>query len=460
MKPRICVNLIVRNESHVILRVLNNLLFNIDLLAILDNGSDDDTIYKARKFMFDNKKPGGVISRPWFGFGVTRTESLRYAEYLITKFDKVTDVQHVNLFIPNPESERNLSEMLPKIPNLTGAITFETFIIHRADIKFNSSDISHEIKRYDARHFLFQHIEQPKNPWYILFIDADNMICPIDSAHDSGDKFLIDRSKLTADQYMVQTGQSGMTYESSLLIKMNIKREWYWDMPVHEFLGHNEKIPIVINHIAGAYMYSGREGARNRDKLKYLNDALVLERELIHRPDNGRIKFYIGNSYKDSLKHGEAIRWYKKVIADKSSWIEERYVSAANIAQLLSESQSQRKRKKIIKYWRIAHDLMPARREAAYHLVRYYKEKEMFRTGFELASTVLNMNSKPPILFNRENEVLYLFLDDASICAFYIGDYTQAEIFAHEMLKIPNINSHQKTHVIENLQMIESRKKN
>lgn len=74
---RICLNMIVKNESHIIERCLQSVYHLIDSWCIVDTGSTDGTQEIIKNFLKD--KPGELIERPWVNFGYNRNEALGFA---------------------------------------------------------------------------------------------------------------------------------------------------------------------------------------------------------------------------------------------------------------------------------------------------------------------------------------------------------------------------------------------
>lgn len=78
MQPHIRLNMIVKNESAVILRCLKSVKPWIHSWVIVDTGSTDGTQQLIQDFMQD--LPGKLFERPWHNFGFNRTEALQLAQ--------------------------------------------------------------------------------------------------------------------------------------------------------------------------------------------------------------------------------------------------------------------------------------------------------------------------------------------------------------------------------------------
>lgn len=76
-RPTICLNMIVKNEAHVIARCLDSARPLIDRWCIVDTGSSDGTQARIRELM--QGIPGTLHERPWKNFGHNRTEALELA---------------------------------------------------------------------------------------------------------------------------------------------------------------------------------------------------------------------------------------------------------------------------------------------------------------------------------------------------------------------------------------------
>jgi len=77
----ICLNMIVKNESHIILDTLNNLClyFNFDYWVIVDTGSTDNTKQIISDFFNHKNIKGELHDTPWKNFGFNRSDALSKA---------------------------------------------------------------------------------------------------------------------------------------------------------------------------------------------------------------------------------------------------------------------------------------------------------------------------------------------------------------------------------------------
>ncbi len=78
--PAICLNMIVRNEAHVVADLLDSVAPYISSWVIVDTGSDDGTQDVIRNHMARLGIPGVLHERPWRNFGHNRTEALGLAQ--------------------------------------------------------------------------------------------------------------------------------------------------------------------------------------------------------------------------------------------------------------------------------------------------------------------------------------------------------------------------------------------
>jgi tetratricopeptide (TPR) repeat protein len=75
--PTLCLNMIVKNESRIIERLLTSVLPIIDTFCICDTGSTDNTIELIENFGKKHNIPGKVVQEPFKNFCYNRTFALQ-----------------------------------------------------------------------------------------------------------------------------------------------------------------------------------------------------------------------------------------------------------------------------------------------------------------------------------------------------------------------------------------------
>ena len=78
MDAKLCLNMIVKNEAHVIARCLEAVRSHIDRWCIVDTGSTDGTQRQIRELL--HGIPGELHERPWVHFAHNRSEALALAK--------------------------------------------------------------------------------------------------------------------------------------------------------------------------------------------------------------------------------------------------------------------------------------------------------------------------------------------------------------------------------------------
>jgi glycosyltransferase involved in cell wall biosynthesis len=206
-ETKICLNMIVKNESRVIRRCLESVKPLIDYYVIVDTGSTDGTQNIIREVMASI--PGELHEAEWKNFGFNRNIALDHAK--------------------------------------------------------GKGD-------------------------YLLFIDADE-----EFIYDPD----FDLKHLTLDSYHIVVKnevQGSITSEYTRRLLVNNHLDWRWQGVIHEDIYcERENQTALLN---GIYNISRTtEGARSRDPNKYLNDAKILEEELLKDPQNSRNLVHLGLSY-------------------------------------------------------------------------------------------------------------------------------------------------------------------
>jgi tetratricopeptide (TPR) repeat protein len=78
--PKLCLNMIVKNESKIITRLFDSVVDIIDSYCICDTGSTDNTVELIKTYFQTKQKPGRVVEEPFKNFEHNRTFALRACE--------------------------------------------------------------------------------------------------------------------------------------------------------------------------------------------------------------------------------------------------------------------------------------------------------------------------------------------------------------------------------------------
>ena len=315
----LCLNMIVKNEGHIIKDTLTKLLNkipSIDYWIISDTGSTDKTKEIIIEFFKERNIQGEIFDDSWKDFGHNRTLALEHAY---------------------------------------------------------------------------------KKSRFLLVFDADDEMC--------GDFVLPD---LKLDSYHFQFGDAnGVSYTRVQIINNN--KKWQYIGVLHEFITCNEHTD-GCNIIKGNYYtISGKSGARSIDPNKYLKDALILEKAYDEAKQNGdnlynRYGFYCANSYYDSGKWQDAIKWYK-ITLDNKNWDQEKYMSCLRIYHCYN-ALNQKETGFFYLVKSLSYD--KERAECLYELVSYYCCNDMNEVAYSYYNIIKTFYNEKYLTEGLNNK---LFLD-------------------------------------------------
>ncbi len=351
--PSVCLNMIVRNEAHVVAETLDAVAPHIDHWVVVDTGSTDDTIAVVRSFFAERGIPGELYERPWRDFGTNRTEALELAA-------------------------------------------------GRAD--------------------------------YTWVIDADDLVV--------GD---FDLSGLAADAYSVRYGTDFVFWRTQIF---RSSLPWRYEGVLHEYPVCDAP-DVRIDRLEGDYHLVWRTlGGRSKGGDKFQRDVEVLTNAHEADPDDPRTVFYLAQSHRDAGNLDEARALYLRR-AEMGGWAEEIYVARLEAARCLRRSGAPwpEVQAELLDAW----STRPHRGEALHDLASHHRAGRNWAVGHLFATRGLALPVPDDDLFVDATVHRWRLLDEASICAYYLGHHQESVDGCRHLLAGPDLPDHERPRVEENL---------
>ena len=144
--PTICLNMIVRNEAHIVHEVLDCVAPYISTWCIVDTGSEDGTQDIIRAHMAQLGIPGDLFERPWKNFGHNRSEALELAA---GRADYIWIVDADDLVIGTPDFSQLTSDSCELRYGPPDGFTYWRQQIFRDGLPWRYGGVVHEFIQCD-----------------------------------------------------------------------------------------------------------------------------------------------------------------------------------------------------------------------------------------------------------------------------------------------------------------------
>tara|TARA_B110001450_G_C17663810_1_gene498556 strand:+ start:2671 stop:3849 length:1179 start_codon:yes stop_codon:yes gene_type:complete len=270
-------------------------------------------------------------------------------------------------------------------------------------------------------------------PKYYYVIDADDIYV--------GDPL---KEKLTyameKDSYCLTIKYKKLIYIRKQLF--NVKQNWRYVGVLHEF-AECDKINYTKDTLLNSHVLANTEGARSKDPNKYKKDAQILLNGIKKEPNNARYYFYLANSFFDCNDFKNAKFYYYRRIEMKG-WDEEVYYSMYRFAVCKSKLQITNDFEEVLYDYLKAFNYRKTRLEALYEIIRYYRNKNNFALGYAYGMLGYEASKKYPkdMLFINNEIHTYKFIDELSVCAWWVGNPFLSLSLTNKLLKL-NIKQHE-----------------
>lgn len=150
-ETKICLTMIVKNESKIIERCLNSVKDTIDCISICDTGSTDNTVQVIEDYMHKNKIPGKVYHDEWKNFGSNRTQSAQYAKKTLEELNYPLEKSYLlfldadMIFVKEPSFDKNqLTENSYMLLQKMTSCEFYNKRLVRASLPWTCVGVTHE----------------------------------------------------------------------------------------------------------------------------------------------------------------------------------------------------------------------------------------------------------------------------------------------------------------------------
>ena len=222
------------------------------------------------------------------------------------------------------------------------------------------------------------------------------------------------------DAFMISCIYGTTRHQRTQIFKTGIG--WVYEGSVHEYAVCRSKAAAIAVLPPETHMITRCEGSRSKNSRRFITDAQLLEKELLTKPDDHRILFYLAQSYRDAGLVEKAQLYYRNNLDISGGWDQERYMTLVNLI-LLEKDDAERRRLT----W-MAINLCPERLEAQYTYLTMHRSAELEPTQeiFAIASFTKGRKMEPSDLFVTPYIYEMGMDDELAIVAFKTGHYREA----------------------------------
>ena len=255
---------------------------------------------------------------------------------------------------------------------------------------------------------------------YVLWIDADDRLTDLPAT----------LPELTADGYHLEVQDAGTRYARLAVVRLD--RGWTWKGVVHE---HLELLGATLGTLEAPRVVRGREGERSRDPETFRRDAALIDRELAKTPDDPRLQFYLGQSWRDAGELELAVAAYRTRAANPNGWDQERWYALFQIAVCLERLE--RPAEEVSAAYLTAYAAMPTRAEPLVELARFERQRERYSVAVLYAgpATRIAMPGADALFVDRD-AYTWRSWDEFAISCYWSGRHAEGVVAAEKALAV------------------------
>lgn len=269
---------------------------------------------------------------------------------------------------------------------------------------------------------------------YMLTVDADMIFC---IKPEFKKEFLLQK-----DSWCLHQKTPTMTYYNKRLFRASLAYKCIG--VTHEYWGCDDK--DESGNRDDIYIDDIGDGGAKADKFE--RDINLLVQGLNDEPNNVRYYFYLAQSYSDSGKKEEAIKWYKKRI-EAGGWCEEVFIAYLRLGEVYSSLDQI---EQAIHYWCLGYEYLPCRSETLFRVIQKYRMMGKNHMAILYLQTALKIPyPKDHVLFIEHPVYQYRLLEELSICGFYTPKRLQGLIAIDYLRLDKNTPEHIKKQCVSNI---------
>jgi len=273
---------------------------------------------------------------------------------------------------------------------------------------------------------------------YLLMIDADDTWAPNKDFH---------WPELTAEGYEIKHVLSGSAFYRPALTRA--KSPWRYAGAAHEYMICDA--PHRIHRLDDVKIRCGSDGARRKNEpvKKYERVSAILEKEYEENPNNARTVFYLAQSYRDSRRLEDALKFYKER-AEMGGWAEEKWYALYQIGVL--HERLEHPWEEARDAYLSAYEFRPARNEPLVALASLYRRQKRISEAhvYSIAARSVPYPDKDR-LFIDENCYEWRALDEYGIAAQKLGQLKEAKEAILDALLVDEIPPAHRRRIENNL---------
>ena len=255
---------------------------------------------------------------------------------------------------------------------------------------------------------------------YLLVMDADMI------AHVRDLEF---KQGLTADSYDI--GYEGPVDYSQVML-VSSRHDWKYVGVTHEYV--YSETATTRERLRGLSLTHLGDGGMRMDKFE--RDARLLSAEYAKNPEDPRTVFYLAQSHYYLGNFAEAIRYYGERAA-LAGWAEERWYAMYMLGK--SRDAQGAAWEVVLEDYKRAYEARPSRLEPLYEIVKHYREKEEYETGYAYAR-IAGLDAPYPddLLFIEKPLHEFYFLLELGVCGYGCGRLGEAiDAFNRVLRRVP-----------------------